>query len=329
MGNLLVETDHLRELAGKHDRSSADLRTAAETTAAVDQLVRRNHGSICEATTIAVIQVQAARSAATMSMQSVSTNLANRSRTAADTYDRTDDEASENLQRSTTPKKPPASSGSGHEHTALVAPTGNDESPRHGSPEDLATSEAPQTPDAPKLEFTMDKLIGFMDKLNTFSGQVAQLSTDAHQHVSLLNQLFGSLKELLDSIEKMIRLFVEAATGTGGSSGGSFSTGHSLGSYSTTESAGLETLSRTPSQHGGAGTYSGVESQSLGRTPDRGGEVREAGMGTEGGGRAPIDVTNVGPKETQVERVSNEGPPVSGTPRSMPRPSPTHTQPKS
>ncbi|MEE6180040.1 ESX-1 secretion-associated protein [Mycobacterium sp. 050134] len=97
MTELVVATPHLKELTDKQATASKALGTAAGAADGIGERVWISHGVACGMANYAVQLAEDARRAACKALQKASTDLAHKLYTAANTYDRTDQHASDNL----------------------------------------------------------------------------------------------------------------------------------------------------------------------------------------------------------------------------------------
>jgi hypothetical protein len=89
--DLRVTSVHLGELAVKHGRAAAGIRSATVVAEGAEAAVRSTHGSIASASGTALAAVLAARRSAGTKMAAISDDLCDKLAEAAKRYDEADD----------------------------------------------------------------------------------------------------------------------------------------------------------------------------------------------------------------------------------------------
>ena len=90
MTTLKVQTSEVRDLASDQLSAAQGYGATASTTSGTSSSVLITHGVICMGTSAAVASVSAARAAAALAMQTVSSGLAENLQSAASYYDQVD-----------------------------------------------------------------------------------------------------------------------------------------------------------------------------------------------------------------------------------------------
>lgn len=95
--NLRVLTEHVTELAGKHDATSGRFLAAKEAVTDLSGNMWRTHGVACAASNVAAASLETARKTAVKNLYQVSTDLRDRLKRAAENYNDADWRESENI----------------------------------------------------------------------------------------------------------------------------------------------------------------------------------------------------------------------------------------
>lgn len=97
MADVEITTEHLKQLADKQDEAAAGAGSAAKATSGTEQKVWVSHGIASGASNDAFTKAEKARRHAAERLQRASVDLAAKLRAAAEAYDDTDRQTSENI----------------------------------------------------------------------------------------------------------------------------------------------------------------------------------------------------------------------------------------